>query len=196
VNALSSRTAVIPSTLALLALALAGCSGGSDGAGDAAQEPAGTESSSAPSPEGMASTDPTPNDTSEAATATDTGPAAAPGEGAFEVNGTTYALSISECTFNEDGPAEGTFEVTGTDADGNDFEMTQFYLNGDWSQTDVLLDLGGTQIYVIRSSAREGSAPAAVDGKNITWVESFRELDVDANAQVELGTGTLNLTCA
>jgi hypothetical protein len=126
----------------------------------------------------------------------DAGPAAAPGAGRLEVGGKTYDLTIASCEFNGEGPAEGSFEVTGSDSDGHDFEMTQFFLNGEWSQSDVQLDLGKTKIYVIRSSASDGAEPAAVDGSNVTWVESYRELDEAANAQVELGEGTLNFTCA
>ena len=194
-HVLSRKSGAGLSTLATLMLVLAACSGGSAGTGDAAAEPAGSVAAPSPAAQGEdESADPTPADTPAVAVA-DTGPAAKAGQGRFDVNGASYALTITECKFNGEGPAEGTFEVKATDADGHDFEMTQFYLNGDWSQTDVQLDLGPTMIYVIRSSASEGAAPAMVDGANVTWTESYRELDEAANSQVEIGTGTLNLTC-
>jgi hypothetical protein len=176
-------------------LILAACSDGSAGTDDPVAEPAGSVAAPSPAaPEEDESADPTPAETPAVAVA-DTGPAAKAGQGRFDVNGTTYALTVTECKFNGEGLAEGSFEVKATDADGHDFDMTQFYLNGDWSQTDIQLDLGPTMIYVIRSSASEGAVPATVDGTNVTWTESFRELDEAANSQVEIGTGTLNLTC-
>jgi hypothetical protein len=45
-----------------------------------------------------------------------------------------------------------------------------------WSQTSVQLDFGPKKIYVIRSAAREGAVPAVVDGTNVTWIETYREL--------------------
>ena len=190
---LSLRSGTSLSTLAALTLVLAACSSGSAGASDPAAEPAGSVAApDSPEDAGAGSADPTPEETPATA---DTGPPAKAGEGQFVVNGATYALTVTECSFNGEGPADGSFEVRATDADGHDFDMTQFYLNGDWSQTDVQLDLGPTMIYVIRSSASEGAAPAQVDAKNITWTESYRELDEAANSQVDVGTGTLNLTC-
>lgn len=64
-----------------------------------------------------------------------------------------------------------------------------------WSQTSVQLDFGPTNIYVIRSGTREGAVPATVDEANIAWIEGYRDLDVAANSQVDLGQGVLNLTC-
>ena len=193
---LSLRSGTSLSTLAALTLVLAACSSGSAGASDPAAEPAGSVAApDSPEDAGAGSADPTPEETPATDTVADTGPPAKAGEGQFVVNGATYALTITECRFNGEGPADGSFEVRATDADGHDFDMTQFYLNGDWSQTDVQLDLGPTMIYVIRSSASEGAVPAQVDAKNITWTESYRELDEAANSQVEIGTGTLNLTC-
>ncbi len=163
-------------------MAMAGCSGGGSSASDPATQAAATAiAPSSPSEVEDVATDPNPVQASDPAVEKDTGPAAAAGQGSSDVNGTTYALTIASCKFNGEGLPEGKFEVNGKDSDGHDFEMTQFYLNGDWSQSDVQLDLGPTKIYVIRSSAREGAAPAVVDGQNVTWVESYRELDDAAN---------------
>jgi hypothetical protein len=126
----------------------------------------------------------------------DTGAAAAPGTGRFEVGGKTYTLAITECKFNDEGPSKGTFEVKATADGGAKFDMTQFYLNDKWSQTDVQLDVSPTsKIYVIRGRSSAGAEPAKVDGKNITWVEKFRDLDGPANTQKDVGEGKLNLTC-
>ncbi len=204
----SIKSGMTLSTVAALAFAVSGCSGDGEGASDSSSQsgpaavmssaPAEMEDGSAEEDSAMeesASEESASGEASEAAAAVDAGPPAAAGEGRLVVGGTTYDLTIESCKFNGEGPAEGTFEVKGSDADGHDFEMTQFFLGGEWSQSDVQLDLGKTKIYVIRSSASDGAEPAAVDGKNVTWVESYKELDEAANAQVDLGTGTLNLTC-
>jgi hypothetical protein len=208
VDPLATKTGLIIPALATLALALAGCAGETSAPAGAGVEsaPAAVEASAAtdggddPPADAAAAEDvaedPAPEEASEAAAMADAGAPAAPGQGSLDVGGTTYDLTIASCTFNDDGPAEGTFEVKGSDADGHNFEMTQFFLGGDWSQSDVQLDLDNTKIYVISSSARDGAEPATVDGKNITWVADFRELDEAANSQVELGSGVLNLTCA
>jgi len=194
----SSMAGRATAALTTIGLVLAGCSGGGD-TSDPTREPA-ESSAIAPSAEpGGAAASPI---ASPAATSAgsggggDTGPAAAPGEGRLEVNGETYALTITECMFQADGPTKGTFDVNGTEASGATFEMTQFYLGDEWSQTSVQLDFGPTQIYVIRSGTREGAVPATVDGANVTWIETYQELDVAANSQVDLGEGVLNLTCA
>lgn len=212
-NALATKTGMVIPALATLALAVAGCSGDGSGQEEAGGEsaPAAVMSSAAdgggddpPADEAMsdegaaddAAADPAAEEEAEPAAMADAGAPAAPGQGTLDVGGTTYDLTIAECTFNEDGPSEGTFEVKGSDAEGHNFEMTQFFLNGDWSQSDVQLDLDNTKIYVISSSSREGAEPATLDGQNVTWVVDFRELDEAANSQVELGSGVLNLTCA
>ena len=206
-DVLSIKSAMVVSMLAAFPLAVTGCASDGSGEGESSSEAAPAEvmsgepaemedtSSEGDSAADGSSTDPVPAEASDPAAVADVGPAAAPGEGRLQVGGKTYDLTIASCKFNGDGPAEGTFEVKGTDADGHNFEMTQFFLGGDWSQSDVQLDLDKTKIYVISSSAREGAEPATVDGKNVTWVTSFRELDEAANSQVDLGEGTLNLTC-
>ena len=127
----------------------------------------------------------------------DTGPAAAPGEGRLEVGGKTYALTITECTFNASGPSKGTVEAQGTGPDGAKFDFTQFVLNDKWSQTDMSYDYNGDahKIYVIVSSATKGASQATVDGKNVSWVATYRDLDVAANKQENIGEGKLNFTC-
>jgi hypothetical protein len=194
-SSMSGRATV---ALATIGLVLAGCSGGGE-TSDPTREPA-ESSATAPSAEpGGAGASPAasaPATSGGSAGGGDTGPAAAPGEGRLEVNGETYALTIGECKFQTDGPTSGTVEVRGTEASGAAFAMTQFYLGDKWSQTSVQLDFGPKKIYVIRSAAREGAVPAVVDGTNVTWIETYREFDVAANAQVDLGQGVLNLTCA
>jgi hypothetical protein len=127
----------------------------------------------------------------------DTGAPAAPGEGRLEVGGAVYSFTIDECDFTTDGPTAGSFEVSGTTADGSTFEMVQFFLGGNWSQTSVDLDdPGSKRVYVIRNRAAEGAQPASIDGTNVTWVETYFELDEAANSQTSIGEGVVNLTCA
>jgi len=197
VHMLSTGSGRVISTLATLSLVITGCSsdgGSTDPTGGSASTA--TIAPSAGSSDPGTSAAPTEAPPEGSSSGGDTGPAAAPGEGRLEVNGTTYALTISECKFTTDGPTKGTFEVRGTEAGGAPFEMTQFYLSDQWSQTSVQLDLGATKVYVIRSGVREGAVPATVDGQNVTWIESYHELDEAANSQVALGDGVLNLTCA
>ena len=192
---LATRSGRATAALATLGLVLAGCSGG----GETTDPTADPEKSSAAAPSAMGAASPSAAATTASSAGPvggDTGPAANPGEGRLEVNGTTYALTISECKFTDDGPTKGTVDVKGTEASGASFDMTQFYLGDKWSQTSVQLDFGPTQIYVIRTGTSEGAVPATVDGRNVTWIESYRELDVAANSQVNLGEGVLNLTCA
>ncbi len=186
--------------LATLGLVLAGCA--SDGSGGPTTDPGSAvpQTSAAPGapsadPGESTASAPAPAAPTEASTGGDVGPAAAPGEGRLVVNGTTYALTIDECTFNADGPAKGTVEVRATENSGGAFSMTQFYLNDKWSQTSVQLDFGATNIYVIKTGSSAGATPATVDGANVTWIEEYRELDVAANSQVNVGAGVLNLTC-
>lgn len=196
-HVLPTSSGRVTATLATLSLVFAGCAGG--------VEPTDPAKGSTASPGAVASTDPRSAGTSPAAptegtaggsaSGGDTGPAAAPGEGRFQVNGTIYALTITDCKFTTDGPTKGTFSVKGTEAGGAPFDMTQFFLSDKWSQTSVELDLAATKIYVIRSGSREGATPAVVHGANVTWIESYRELDPAANSQVEVGEGVLNLTC-
>ncbi len=207
-NVLSPRPGRATAALATLSLAIVGCSSGAGSTDPTSEVAASNAGAPTAEPDGPAATmaDPgsaeTPAEASPEATPEgaagggDTGPAAAPGEGRLVVNGTTYALTISECEFTTDGPTKGTVDIKGTEASGASFEMTQFYLGDEWSQTSVVLDLGPTKVYVQRSGAREGAVPAVVDGANVTWTESYRELDEAANSQVELGEGVLNLTCA
>ena len=193
---LTTRSGRAVAALATFSLVLAGCSGGGETT-DPTRDPA--KSSVAPSADTSGAATPPAASTppsSAGPVGGDTGPAANPGEGRLEVNGKAYALTISECKFTDDGPTKGTVDVSGTEASGASFDMTQFYLGDKWSQTSVQLDFGPTQIYVIRSGTRAGAVPATVDGKNVTWIESYRELDVAANSQVDLGEGVLNLTCS
>ena len=193
----TTRSGRATAALATLSLVLAGCSGGGETT-DPTPDPAKSSSVASSADSGGAATPSAaaPEAPSGGTGGGDTGPAADPGEGRLEVNGKTYALTISDCKFTDDGPTKGSFEVNGTEGTGASFDMVQFYLGDDWSQTSVQLDFGPTQIYVIRSGTREGAVPATVDGSNVTWIESYRELDVAANSQVDLGEGVLNLTCA
>ncbi len=193
---LSTRSGRATAALAALGLILAGCSGGgeaTDPTVDPAKSSSVAPSSAAAGESPAAASQDVPSGGSGSG---DTGPAADPGTGRLEVNGKTYAFTISKCKFTDDGPSKGTVDVKGSEASGASFEMTQFYLGDKWSQTSVQLDFGPTQIYVIRSGASEGAVPATVDGTNVTWIESYHELDVAANSQVAVGEGVLNLTCS
>lgn len=122
---------------------------------------------------------------------------AAPGEGTLEVDGNVYTFAIDECEFAEDGPTEGSFDVRGTAPDGGTFEMTQFYLNESWSQTQVMLDIEGpTELYVIVSGASADGEPATVAGTNVTWTADYYDFNPTENSQVGVGPGVLNLTCS
>ncbi len=181
---------LIPLALLLgLVFAFAAACGGDDD-DDAAGDTTGGENTP-----GSSGSNPTAN-TGSGSGSGDTGPAAAPGEGRLEVGGKTYKISITECKFNDSGPSKGTIEVKGTADGGGVFDMTQFFLNDKWSQTDISLDVSEhSKIYVIRGRSTAGAEPAKVDGKNITWVEKFRDLDGPANTQKDIGEGKLNLTC-
>jgi hypothetical protein len=75
--------------------------------------------------------------------------------------------------------------------------MTQFFLGEDWSQSQVSIEFPNRdQVFVIVSKASQDGAPADVDGKSVSWVRTFSELDESANDIVYRGTGTLRLTCA
>ena len=194
----SGRTAA---ALATLSLVFAGCSSGEDAGASPVNTSTTAPGTPSAEPGGAGATPASSEAPASAAGGTgngggDTGPAAAPGTGRFVVNGTTYDITITECSFQDDGPTKGSFEIKGTEAGGASFDMVQFYLSDDWSQTSVQLDFGPTNIYVIRSSATEGASPATVDGSNVTWIETFKELDVAANSQEARGQGVVNLTCA
>ena len=178
--------------MAALGLVVTGCSSGS-GSAEAPTEP----SAPAAVPASAEGVDSSPEATPEVEAApadVGVGPAAAAGEGTLTVNGTTYPLTITSCSFSGEGPADGSFEVDGT-TDGGTFEMGQFFLNGDWSQTSVQLDLGAHKLYVIRTASSGGAVAATVDNGNVTYVDAYRDLDEPANSQVEIGQGTVNLTC-
>ncbi len=174
----------------LLVLALAGCGGG-DSAEPAATETEAT-STEAETDEAVPTDEETETDEADGSSSGATDAAAPAGQGSLTLsNGTVYAFAVTECTFQP----SGTFEITGAGDDGSTFDMTQFYLGEEWSQTDMSIDSGQTKVYVIARGSVEGAAPATVDGRNVRWAETFRELDAAANAQTTLGEGTLNLTC-
>jgi hypothetical protein len=178
---------------ATLVLALAACGGGSDSAAssDVETETVAVEETGTTT-ESDASDDPETNaDTGSSDTAV---PAAAPGTGTLELDdGRAFAITVTECEFQP----SGTFEIKGTSDQGSEFDMTQFYLSDEWSQTDASIEFPNRdQIYVIVSSSTPDAEPATVDGKSVTWVQTFRELDESANAHVYTGKGTLSLTCS
>ena len=126
------------------------------------------------------------------ASSSDVGPAAAPGKGTLDLGDEVYAITVTECKFQPG----GTFTVKGTASDGAAFEMTQFYLGDEWSQTQVQVETEALNVYAIIGRATEGAEPATVTGKNVTWTREFRTLDVAANAFAgPAREGTLNLTC-
>jgi hypothetical protein len=171
------------------ALTLAAC-GGDDSAGSEAATETTIEAETETS--AVATTESPTESTSESTA--DTGPAPAPGEGTLVLeDGRSFAIAISRCEFSPN----GTFTVRGTSDQGSSFEMTQFFLGEEWSQSQVSIEFpNDDQIFVIVSKATQDGAPADVDGKSISWVRAFSELDESANQIVYRGTGTLRLTCA
>ncbi|MCZ7589347.1 MAG: hypothetical protein M5U27_10945 [Gaiella sp.] len=132
-------------------------------------------------------------ETETSAPATGGGAAPAPGQGTLSLDdGRSYSIAIGECEFREN----GTIEVKGTSDEGSTFDMTQFQLGDEWRQTDASIQFAnGDQIYVIVSSASPDGAPAEVEGKTITWEQTFQELDESANSIVYRGSGKLRLAC-
>jgi hypothetical protein len=189
------RRAAFGVAVILFLLVASGCGGGDESAADDEQAPITTDA-------GDTTTDATTEDT---ATETETetspptsGPAPAPGTGTLVLDdGRSFAITVSECEFqpSDGSPTAGSFEIAGTSERGSEFGLTQFFLNGEWSQTNAALEFPNRdQIYVITFAAGDGE-PATVDGKTVTWAESFRELDESANRHVYTGAGTLTLTC-
>jgi hypothetical protein len=179
--------------VALAAFLVAGCGGGDDAAAPAESEATQAEEATATTEESDdTATDETATESGESSAAT--GPAPSPGQGLLVLDdGRSFAIAISACEFQPN----GTFNVDGTSDDGATFEMTQFYLGDDWSQSQVSLEYPETrdQIYVIVSKATDGAEPATVEGKSVTWTQTFKELDESANAHVYTGEGTVQLTC-
>ncbi len=186
---------LVPSIVAAatLVLTLAACGGGGDSAASSeaeaetvAVEETATTSGSAASDDPQTGTDTSDSDTAA--------PTAAPGTGKLELDdGRVFAITVTSCEFQP----SGTFEIKGTSDRGSEFDMTQFYLGDEWSQTDAAIGFPNRdQIYVIVSRATPDGEPATVDGKSVTWVQTFRELDESANAHVYTGQGTLRLTCS
>jgi hypothetical protein len=126
------------------------------------------------------------------------GPAPAPGTGTLALDdGRTFAITITSCDIGENasGPTAGTFDVEGTSDQGTTFEFTQFFLNGDWSQSGASIESPNRdQIYVIATAAGDAE-PATVAGRSVMWTATFRELDESANSHVYSGEGVLRLTC-
>ncbi len=189
------RAYVTPIALALLVLGLVGC-GGRD------ESSVNQETVDAATPIETESVDDTATETAESGdtgSSEPAGPAPAPGKGSLVLDdGRTFALTITECEFVQGpgSPTAGTIEVQGTSEKGARFELTQFFLNGEWSQSDASIEFPNRdQIYVIVSSASADGEPATVDAKTITWTRTFKELDESANAHVYSGEGTLVLTC-
>lgn len=180
--------------LTSLVFALAGCGGGDDSASPAETEtavPDETTEDEVVETEALTDTE-VVTDEEPGGAADTSGPAPAAGQGRLTLDhGRAFAITISECEFDPRGP----FTVDGTSDDGAAFAMTQFYLGGEWSQSQVSLEYPSRdQIYVIVTSAREGAEPATVEGK-CTWTQTFSELDESENRNVYTGEGTVQLTC-
>lgn len=186
------RLALSAVAAATLMLALAACGGenDSDAASDTETEAIAAEETDTASESDADEGPATDTETSSPDTAV---AAAAPGTGTLELaDGRSFTITVSECEFQP----TGTFEIKGTSDNGAEFDMTQFYLNDKWSQTDASIQYPNRdQVYVIVSAASPDAEPATVDGKSVTWVQTFRELDESANAHVYTGEGTLSLTC-
>ncbi|HUG64270.1 MAG TPA: hypothetical protein VMK83_03555 [Gaiellaceae bacterium] len=172
---------------ALLAIALAGCGGGDDAASEDVAEIETAETQ----PETAETTDEAEADSAGGAAAD--GPAHAPGQGTLVLDdGRSFAITVTEC----EGEPAGTFSASGTSVEGSEFEIGNFYLGENWSQSQASLQFpNGDQIYVIVSRVAEGADPATVDGSTLTWTQTFRELDESANQHVYTGEGVVRLTC-
>ena len=191
------RGLIVPAAV-VASLALAACGGGStsDSAAQTETTSAATDVGDTTAEDGglqQTETEAAAGTESDSETGSrDVGPAAAPGKGTLDLGDKVYAITVTECEFK----TGGTFEVKGTTDDGSTFDMTQFYLGGNWSQSDMEVDNGKIKVYTLASSASEGAEPATVTGKNVTWTREFRTLDVAANAfDGPAREGTLNLTC-
>jgi hypothetical protein len=173
-------------TVLVCALALAGCGGDDSTANEAAIDTGAAEATTVATSDEPAESTPSGG--------SDTAPAPTPGTGSLVLDdGRSFAIEISECEFSPN----GTFTVKGTSERGSTFEMTQFFLGEDWSQSQASIEFPNRdQVYVIVSKASQDAAPADVDGKSVGWVRTFSELDESANQIVYRGTGTLRLTCA
>lgn len=171
---------------ALLAIALAGCGGGDSAASEDVAE---IETAKIP-PETAETTDEAEADSAGGAAY---GPAPAPGQGTLVLDdGRSFAITVTEC----EGEPAGTFSASGTSVEGSEFEIGNFYLGENWSQSQASLQFqNGDQIYVIVSRVAEGAEPATVDGPTLTWAQTFRELDESANQHVYTGQGVVRLTC-
>jgi len=176
-------------------LTLVGCGGGSGSGADDESEAVSTGEDET-SDTAAATTEEI--DTSESSS-TGTEPALPAGRGTLVLDdGRSFTITVTECQFNPDDgtPTAGTVEVKGTSERGSTFELTQFFLNGEWSQSDASIAFPNRdQIYVLVSSASSDGEPATVEGKTIRWTRTFKELDESANAHVYTGEGTLLLTC-
>lgn len=190
-----SRNFGLTVTLVALTLTLAACGGGSDSAASAESEATTTE-------ETVTTLQSEVTEQLDAETETSgsesTGPAPAPGKGTLELDdGRSFAIVVTSCNLGESEgtPTEGSFEVRGTSEQSSKFDMTQFFLNGEWSQTDASLEFPNRdQVYVLAFAAG-GAEPAMLDGRSISWTQTFKELDESANAHVYTGEGSLRLTC-
>ena len=174
----------------VLVLALAACGGESE---TAAETPSTTTTEQS---ETLPTTDTDESEETETTTGsgpTSSGPAPAPGQGSLDLDdGRSYAITITECRFDPN----GTFTVKGSSTEATTFEMTQFYLGEQWSQSQVSLEFPNRdQIYVIVGRLADDAEPATVEGKSISWTRMFRELDESANMHVYTGEGTVRLTC-
>jgi hypothetical protein len=174
----------------LIGLALAGCGGDSDSsAADTETEAVATTF------EDTETATTAPATTEESSSSTDDGAAPAPGTGTLVLDdGRVFAITVSQCEFLPN----GTFTVNGTGDQGATFELTQFYLGEEWSQSQVDLQFPNRdRVYVIVTKATEGAEPATVEGKSVSWTQpTFRELDESANSHVYQGEGTVRVTCA
>lgn len=178
------RLALVAIALVCVLPVLAACGGDDSAAAEAGA--AATEPSEAP----PATEE---EDVTKTSVASDDGPPPAAGLGTLTLaDGRVFALAVSRC----DPQPSGTFTVEGTGDEGATFEMTQLYLGDTWSRTQASLALaGGDQVYATASSAVDGAEPAVVEGRSVSWTQTFRELDESANSHVYTGAGTVRLTC-
>ncbi|MFO7572657.1 MAG: hypothetical protein R6W48_08685 [Gaiellaceae bacterium] len=175
---------------ALLTLVVAGCGGGSDSAAEEPLETLTTPTETSTTTEAATTEE---ADTSSGGGPAVEGPVPAPGQGTLVLDdGRSFPITVTEC----EGEPGDTFSASGTSVDGSEFSFLNFYLSGSWSQSQASIEFPNEdQIYVIVGRLAEGAEPATVEGKSVTWVQTFRELDESANRTVYTGQGVLRLTC-
>jgi hypothetical protein len=176
----------------VVAIGAPACGGGGDSPEGAVESGSTTLGDNSTTDDDMTITESAAEESVDSGTA---GPVPAPGKGSLALDdGRTFAITVTSCNLGESegGPTAGSFEVKGTSEKGSTFEMTQFFLNGSWSQSDASIEFPSRdQIYVL-AFASSGAEPATVEGTSVSWTQTFRELDESANQHVYTGEGSFD----